>query len=76
MAYCDVFVVRGVSTCSTVSDAVGAAEEREADRRARRDAERVGGNREWCLTDELAPGGQSARPGRDAELEKNAATPR
>ena len=41
-----------------------------AHRRARRDAQHVGQDRGWCLPDELAPCGQPARPGRDAELVK------
>jgi len=41
----------------------------------RRDAERVGEDRGWCVADELAPGGQPARPGGDTELVKHADEP-
>jgi hypothetical protein len=58
-----------------VGGPVGAAEERVAHRCARRDSERVGEDRGWCLADELVPGGQPACPGGDAQLVKDADEP-
>ena len=46
-----------------------------AHRCARRDAQRVGEVGGWRLPGELAPGGQPARPGRDAELVEHADEP-
>ncbi len=60
---------------SGVGGPVGAAEERVAHRRARREAQRVGEDGGWCLPGELAPGGQAARPGRDAKLTENTDEP-
>jgi hypothetical protein len=60
---------------AAVGGPVGAAEERVAHRRARRDAQRAGEDRGWRLADELAPGGQPACPGEDTQLVKGADEP-